>query len=252
MSLRLPFFSRFPGGDARGRSRLSRVPGLQPAQPSAPGQRLAHGTHGTRGATGGVGPARGAGVGQGGADPPRLSAFGRVLQGGGAEARRARGAIATPKGATGASSSRQRPLTDSADELDAAARQVAHLRSPVPSLPFASPPSGGAPLADRPLPTAAASAPSPAPALASLEDLLPELVRKIAWSGDARRGAVRLEVGAGALAGATVLVRADAGRVHVTLTAPSDGSLEPIASYRDRLAARLAARGLDVADVEVE
>ncbi|HTB76743.1 MAG TPA: hypothetical protein VK762_26030, partial [Polyangiaceae bacterium] len=82
-------------------------------------------------------------------------------------------------------------------------------------------------------------------ASASLEDLLPALVRKIAWSGDARRGAVRIELGAGALAGATLLVAADGARVRVTLSGQSGVELEP---YRERIVARLAARGLD-ADV---
>ena len=85
--------------------------------------------------------------------------------------------------------------------------------------------------------------------MASLEELLPELVRKIAWSGDAHRGAVRLEVGAGALAGATLLVQAEGGRVHVTLHAPGDANAE---SWRGRIEARLSARGLDVGAVEIE
>ncbi len=53
---------------------------------------------------------------------------------------------------------------------------------------------------------------------ASLEEILPALVRRIAWSGDARRGTVRIELGSGALAGATLLVAADDGRVQVTLS----------------------------------
>jgi hypothetical protein len=138
----------------------------------------------------------------------------------------------------GAPARAERPKR-SAEDLDAASRQVAHL----------APPGGGleGPL-QPPLPT---SAPTPGSessnpsALASLEDLLPALVRKIAWSGDARRGAVRIELGAGALAGATLLVAADGARVRVTLSGQPGVELEP---YRERIAARLAARGLD-ADV---
>jgi hypothetical protein len=78
---------------------------------------------------------------------------------------------------------------------------------------------------------------------ASLEDLLPELVRKIAWSGDSRRGAVRLELGAGALEGTTLLVQAEGDRVRVVLNAPAHADLEP---WRARIQARLARRGLDV------
>jgi hypothetical protein len=80
---------------------------------------------------------------------------------------------------------------------------------------------------------------------ASLEELLPALVRKIAWSSDARRGAVRIELGAGALSGATLLVAAEGGRVRVTLTAPRGVEL---GAWRERIIARLSSRGLD-ADV---
>jgi hypothetical protein len=93
---------------------------------------------------------------------------------------------------------------------------------------------------------APAPAPASAPAL-SLEDLLPALVRRIAWSGDARKGAVRLEVGAGELAGATLLVQAQGGRVQVTLSAAGADA----EAWRERIAARLAARGLEVDDVRL-
>jgi hypothetical protein len=130
-----------------------------------------------------------------------------------------------------------------AEELDAAARQAAHLAPPLAPSPAIV---GATQLPMLTLPTlasttsAATSGPS---ALTSLEEILPALVRKIAWSGDARRGAVRIELGAGALAGATLLVAADRGRVQVTLSAQADVELEP---WRERIAARLAARGLDV------
>jgi hypothetical protein len=57
-------------------------------------------------------------------------------------------------------------------------------------------------------------------AAASLEDLVPALVRRIAWSGDRHRGTVRLELGAGELAGATLLVHADDGNVWVHMDVP--------------------------------
>jgi hypothetical protein len=86
-------------------------------------------------------------------------------------------------------------------------------------------------------------------ARASFEDLLPALVRKVAWSGDSRRGSIRLELGAGALAGATLLVQADDGRVCVRLSAPPGVDLD---GWRERIAGRLAARGLgSVDDVHV-
>jgi hypothetical protein len=86
-------------------------------------------------------------------------------------------------------------------------------------------------------------------ARASLEDLLPALVRKVAWSGDGKRGAVHLELGSGPLAGGRLLIQAEEGRVHVHLSAPEGASLE---GWRERIAGRLAARGLDVDGIDVD
>lgn len=123
-----------------------------------------------------------------------------------------------------------------ADELDAATRQVAHL----------APPPGGLEGHIQPLlPTPAAAPLGATPASfasLSLDELVPALVRKIGWSCDAQRCAVRIELGAGALSGATLLVAAERGRVRVTLRARSGVELE---SWRERIVARLAARGLD-------
>lgn len=122
------------------------------------------------------------------------------------------------------------------DELDAAARQVANLGPPGASL--------GEPLQPPP-PTRASTAPAgtPGPFMpTSLEEILPALVRKIAWSGDARRGAVRIELGAGALSGATLLVMTDGGRVRIALSAQGGAPLEP---WRERIVARLASRGIE-------
>jgi hypothetical protein len=83
----------------------------------------------------------------------------------------------------------------------------------------------------------------------SLEDLLPALVRKVAWSGDGKRGTVHMELGAGALAGGKLLIQADHGRVRIRLTAPEGASL---ADWRERIAGRLAARGLIVDQIDVE
>lgn len=117
--------------------------------------------------------------------------------------------------------------------LDPAARQAAQL----------------APLAPPPPVTAPAPAPAAAPpARASLEDLLPALVRRVAWSGDARRGTVRLELGAGSLSGATLLVQSEQGRVEVRLSVPPGVDAE---AWRARIASRLAARGLEVDTIEV-
>jgi hypothetical protein len=80
-----------------------------------------------------------------------------------------------------------------------------------------------------------------------MEDLLPALVRRVAWSGDGRRGTVRLELGSGALAGAELVVHADDGRVRVQLRAPAGVDLGPL---RERIAIRLAARGVALDEVE--
>jgi hypothetical protein len=125
-------------------------------------------------------------------------------------------------------------------------RQTAQLAPPSSAFPL----EAQASVQGAPSIAGAAGAPAPeGPSPASLEDLLPALVRKIAWSGDARRGSVRLELGAGPLSGGTLLVRADGGQVHVALHAPPGTDVE---DWRARIATRLAARGLDVTAVDVE
>jgi hypothetical protein len=69
----------------------------------------------------------------------------------------------------------------------------------------------------------------------------------VAWSGDGRRGTVRLELGSGAMAGAELLVESDDGRVRVHLRAPPGVDLD---AWRERIGARLAARGLDVEELD--
>jgi hypothetical protein len=142
-----------------------------------------------------------------------------------------------------------RVRVDKDDELlmmHATVRQTAHMGPPPGTftsvLPIASAPpavavsAGGAPSAE-------------GRALVSLEELLPALVRRIAWSGDARRGSIRLELGAGALSGATLLVHAEGQQVRVALHAPPGTDVE---GWRARIAGRLAARGLDAATVDVQ
>jgi hypothetical protein len=151
---------------------------------------------------------------------------------------RAGAGVGAGKGAV--RSGRQQAATEEdAHELDAAARQAVHLAPPAvfegPIQPLVPTLGGATP----------AAAPGPS-APASLEEILPALVRKIAWSGDARRGAVRIELGAGALAGATLLVAADGGRVQVTLSAQAGQADVELDAWRERIAARLADRGLDV------
>ena len=119
------------------------------------------------------------------------------------------------------------------DELDPSARQAAQLAPPM---------LGAAPR------DPAASAPAVTNARVSLEDLVPQLVKKIAWSGDAHRGTVRMELGAGELAGATLTVSAENGRVSVRVDTPPGTDT---AAWRERLSHRLEAKGLSLDTVEV-
>lgn len=82
----------------------------------------------------------------------------------------------------------------------------------------------------------------------SLEVLLPALVRKIAWSGDGRRGSVRMELGAGPLAGGVLLVHADGANVSVHLDAPPGADK---VEWHARITRALEGRGLH-ATVEVD
>lgn len=80
----------------------------------------------------------------------------------------------------------------------------------------------------------------------SLEELLPALVKRIAWAGDRNKGTVRLELGAGAYAGTTVTVHAEGGRVRVELGGNEGPELDRL---RARLDTRLRGHGLDVESV---
>lgn len=76
-----------------------------------------------------------------------------------------------------------------------------------------------------------------------MEELLPQLVRRIAWAGNGRRGSVQMELGAGPHAGTTITVHADDGRIRVELQGAGADAL------RSRIATRLEGRGLDVESV---
>jgi hypothetical protein len=159
------------------------------------------------------------------------SAFGEVLHGA-----RSRADWTAPHGDRGATERDREHGED--DPADPHVRHSAQL-GPPPGL--AQGPVAGQTV----LPQAPAA--GAAPARVSLEDLLPALVRRVAWSGDGRRGTVRLELGSGALAGAELVVHADEGRVRVQLRAPPGVDLGPL---RERIGARLAARGVAIDEVE--
>jgi hypothetical protein len=132
------------------------------------------------------------------------------------------------------------------DPLDPFARHHASM-GPLDALrPLALEPGGLAPMAPAFAP-APADAPSPR-AVASLEDLLPSLVRRVAFSGDGRRGTMRLEIGAGRFAGSTLLVHADGGRVRVHVDVPPGVDASGL---HGRIAERLRARGIAADAVEV-
>ena len=120
-------------------------------------------------------------------------------------------------------------------DLDPMARQAAQL-APPQTMTTAAPVE---------LETAAAQT----NARVSLEELVPQLVKKIAWSGDAQRGMVRMELGAGDLAGGTLTVSAENGRVSVHVAAPPGTDA---GEWKSRIANRLAARGIAVDTVHVE
>jgi len=128
---------------------------------------------------------------------------------------------------------RHDPAPTPDESLDPVVRQAAQMAPPVVN-PITPPP---------------AEAPTETRARSSLEELLPALVRKVAWSGDGRRGTVRLELGSGALSGAELLVESNEGQVRVRLRAPAGVDL---GAWRTRVGRRLAARGLDVETIEAD
>lgn len=128
----------------------------------------------------------------------------------------------------------EKPLKTTDDDLDPMARRAAQLAPPVQL---------GAPAA-----VAEPSAIVETHARVSLEEILPQLVRKIAWAGDGKKGSVRIELGAGELAGSTLLVHADDGKVRVQLDVPPGVDAN---AWKDRIHEKLTARGLDVESVDV-
>jgi hypothetical protein len=77
--------------------------------------------------------------------------------------------------------------------------------------------------------------------------LAAEVLQRVAWGGDRRRGVARLELG-GDYAGTIVVVRGEGREVALELTLPAGRSAGELP---ERLAARLAARGLVVRELVV-
>jgi hypothetical protein len=97
-------------------------------------------------------------------------------------------------------------------------------------------------------PEASASPPGVAAAGAAIDaTLAAEVLKRVAWGGDRRRGVARLELG-GDLAGTVVVVHGEGREVTLELTLPAGRSAGELP---ERLAARLRARGLVVRDLVV-
>jgi hypothetical protein len=150
------------------------------------------------------------------------------------------GLPALPKSAPGALRV-ERPSSHDEDLLDPAYRRRAALMPP---------PALSTPTAFSTAPERFAGPPTPetAHAAGSLEDLMRPLVRRLAWSGDGRRATARIEIGAGELAGATLLVDVDEGRVRVHLDLPPG---VVAGEWRARICRRLADRRIPTDRVEV-
>lgn len=102
---------------------------------------------------------------------------------------------------------------------------------------------------DRPLPVPPpAAAPPPNAPLIHVEQLVARLVRRVAWGGDGRRGAARIEVGAGELAGATITVESCGRELSLDVDLPPG---VPADAWRERIAARLRSRGFELASIDV-
>lgn len=94
----------------------------------------------------------------------------------------------------------------------------------------------------------AAPALPPNPTLVHLDQMMTKLVRKVAWGGDGRRGTARLELGAGDLAGATIVVQSDHGALSVDVELPPGA---PADVWRERLEKRFKGRGFDLVELNV-
>lgn len=79
----------------------------------------------------------------------------------------------------------------------------------------------------------------------SMEELVPALVKRIAWAGDKHRGSVRLELGAGAYDGTTLVVHADDGKVRIEVS----GHGADLDRFRKRLGERLRDHGIEVESI---
>ena len=82
--------------------------------------------------------------------------------------------------------------------------------------------------------------PAALPIREDLQNLLTGLARRSAWGGDRRKGSARIELGEGALAGATLVVHTDQRNVSVDLELPPGTAAQ---GWQRRISERLEARG---------
>lgn len=98
------------------------------------------------------------------------------------------------------------------------------------------------PLARVPEPAPATAAP-PSPLSPPDELLLDRLVKRLSWGGNGRRGSARIELGAGSLAGATLLVHADGSELTLEIEGADPGAA---AEFTARISRRLGDKGFSL------
>lgn len=84
--------------------------------------------------------------------------------------------------------------------------------------------------------------------LVHLDQMMTKLVRKVAWGGDGEHGAARIELGAGELAGATIVVQSDNGALSVDVELPPGTAADV---WRERLEKRFKGRGFNLVELNV-
>jgi len=99
------------------------------------------------------------------------------------------------------------------------------------------------------VPAPAAAAPAALPLREDLQNLLTGLARRVAWGGDRRKGAARIELSEGALAGATLVVHTEQRSVSVEIELP--GGTSAGQGLQQRILDRLEGRGF-AARVRIE
>jgi hypothetical protein len=89
--------------------------------------------------------------------------------------------------------------------------------------------------------TRGAGAPTQALPVPGLDALVDRFLRRVAFSGGAKRGVAHLEIGSGELAGSKLTISSEGDGVELLLDAPPGVDPEP---YRALLSKRLAAKGV--------